>query len=177
MGGGKVQEWGTITVLCANALSIRGQTTAQIAVQEWMVMGMDELNQQWFVPLEEKHEPFILIGGQRGGGKIFHLENRVKFLKEQLKQEKTETERWKSAALYYADKLGSGKNLEVVHAHWEDGCAVDHNGKEVYKSIDCSHCKEIFKIESHDREYWKRRFKVCPFCGAVMDGEKGNEDG
>ena len=61
--------------------------------------------------------------------------------------------------------------VEVVHAHWEDGCAM-HNGKEVYKSIDCSHCEEVFKIESETREYWKARFKVCPFCGAVMDGER-----
>jgi hypothetical protein len=61
--------------------------------------------------------------------------------------------------------------VEVVHAHWEDGCAM-HNGKEVYKSIDCSHCEEVFKIESDTREYWKARFKVCPFCGAVMDGER-----
>lgn len=60
--------------------------------------------------------------------------------------------------------------VPVIHAHWEDGCAI-HNGKEVYKSIDCSHCNDIFKIESHDREYWKKRFKVCPFCGAVMDGD------
>lgn len=59
---------------------------------------------------------------------------------------------------------------EVVHAEWLDGYAM-HNGKEVYKSIDCSHCNEIFKIESHDREYWKARFKVCPFCGAKMDGD------
>lgn len=64
--------------------------------------------------------------------------------------------------------------VEVVHAHWEDGYAI-HNGKEVYKSIDCSHCNDIFKIESETREYWKERFKVCPFCGALMDG--GNEDG
>lgn len=63
--------------------------------------------------------------------------------------------------------------VEVVHAHWEDGCAI-HNGKEVYKSIDCSNCEEIFKIDSYDQEYWKERFKYCPFCGAVMDG--GNEE-
>ena len=63
--------------------------------------------------------------------------------------------------------------VEVVHAHWEDGCAI-HNGKEVYKSIDCSVCHDIFKIESHDREYWKKRFKSCPFCGAVMDEVDGN---
>ena len=64
--------------------------------------------------------------------------------------------------------------VEVVHGQWLDGHAVDHTGKKVYDSIDCSVCEEIFKIESHDREYWKGRFKVCPFCGAVMDG--GNED-
>lgn len=63
--------------------------------------------------------------------------------------------------------------VEVVHAEWQDGYAV-RGGKKVYDSIDCSNCNEIFKIESQDREYWKNRFKVCPFCGAVMDG--GNED-
>lgn len=67
--------------------------------------------------------------------------------------------------------------VEVLHAHWEDGCAVDpKTGRIIYKSIDCSHCEEIFKIESHDREYWKKRFKVCPFCGAVMDGERKDND-
>ena len=65
--------------------------------------------------------------------------------------------------------------VEVVHAHWGDGCAVDCYGNIAYKSIDCSHCNEIFKIDSRTREYWKARFKVCPFCGAKMDG--GNEDG
>jgi hypothetical protein len=62
--------------------------------------------------------------------------------------------------------------IEVVHGQWLDGCAVDNYGKEVYDSIDCSVCEEIFKIESHDREYWKSRFKVCPFCGAIMDLSK-----
>ena len=63
--------------------------------------------------------------------------------------------------------------VEVVHAHWEDGFAI-RNGKLIYKSIDCSHCHDIFKIESHDNAYWKNRFKVCPFCGAVMDEVDGN---
>ena len=66
--------------------------------------------------------------------------------------------------------------VEVVHAHWEDGYAVDCYGNIAYKSIDCTNCKEIFKVESRTREYWKERFKVCPFCGAKMDGD-GNEDG
>lgn len=61
----------------------------------------------------------------------------------------------------------------VVHGRWEDGYAI-HDGKEVYQSIDCSVCNEIFKIESHDREYWKERFKVCPFCGSQMDGGDGD---
>lgn len=65
--------------------------------------------------------------------------------------------------------------VEVVRGEWVDGYAVDHNGKKIYDSIDCSVCEEIFKIESHDREYWKGRFKTCPFCGADMrersDGE------
>ena len=102
-------------------------------------MGMDDLKQQWAVTLEEKQEPFTIIGGHRGSGKIFFLENAVRFLEEQLKEEKIETERWKSAALYYADKLGSGKNLEVVRCkdckHYDDFethfdcnhiCGMDH---------------------------------------------------
>lgn len=64
--------------------------------------------------------------------------------------------------------------VPVVHAHWEDGYGMDHDGNVTYKSIDCSHCNEVFKIESHDREYWKKRFKACPFCWAYMRGE---EDG
>ncbi len=65
--------------------------------------------------------------------------------------------------------------VEVVHGRWEDGCAM-HNGKVVYHSIDCSVCQGVFKADSRETaEYWKERFKVCPFCGAIMDG--GNEDG
>ena len=59
--------------------------------------------------------------------------------------------------------------VEVVHAHWEDGYSVDFKGGIVYTSIDCSNCNDIFKTD--DREYWKKRFKVCPFCGAKMDGD------
>ena len=64
--------------------------------------------------------------------------------------------------------------VEVVHAEWLDGWGVNRVGEKAYDSIDCSHCEEIFKIESRTREYWKARFKACPFCGAKMDG--GNED-
>jgi hypothetical protein len=74
---------------------------------------------------------------------------------------------------YCIDNIPGVDAVEVVHGQWLDGCAI-HNGKEVYKSIDCSVCNDVFKIESESLEYWKARFKVCPFCGAKMDG--GNED-
>ena len=64
---------------------------------------------------------------------------------------------------------------EIVHGKWEDGCAVDSKGNIVYKSIDCSECFNIFKIKDHDAEYWKNKFKHCPFCGAIMDGVINNE--
>ena len=71
-------------------------------------MGMDDLKQQWAVTLEDKREPITFIGGQRGGGKIFFLENMVSFLKAELEEVKLDRDRWKSAALYYAEKIGKG---------------------------------------------------------------------
>ena len=82
---------------------------------------------------------------------------------------------WVDDVVSLLDDAPTVDAVEVVHAHWEDGYAM-HNGKEVYKSIDCSNCEDIFKIESHDREYWKARFKVCPFCGAIMDGERKDRE-
>ena len=78
----------------------------------------------------------------------------------------------------YAKGYEDGKKASepVVHAHWEDGYGVEPGtGRIINKSIDCSACEVVFKIESHDREYWKRKLKRCFCCGAVMDG--GNEDG
>lgn len=49
----------------------------------------------------EKH---TLYGGQRGGGKIFFLENLVNFLRMELKDVEQDRDRWKSAALYYMEK-------------------------------------------------------------------------
>ena len=66
--------------------------------------------------------------------------------------------------------------VEVVHGRWEDGCAY-FNGRKVYDSIDCSRCEGVLKIESETGEYWKEKYKWCPFCGAKMDGDGnvGNE--
>ena len=61
----------------------------------------------------------------------------------------------------------------VVHAEWLDGYSLDHQGNIAYRSIDCSYCENIFKTD--DGEYWKERFKYCPFCGAIMDGERKDD--
>lgn len=48
-------------------------------------------------------EKFLMYGGQRGGGKIFFLEQLVSSLRTQLKETEEDRDRWKSAALYYRD--------------------------------------------------------------------------
>ena len=66
--------------------------------------------------------------------------------------------------------------VEVVHGYWIDGYNVDHIGRITEHTIDCSVCDSVFKDDSREVvKHWKERFKVCPFCGAIMDG--GNEDG
>lgn len=69
-----------------------------------------------------------------------------------------------------------GNFVEVVHGYWIDSTNVDHMGRIIEHGIDCSVCESVFKDDSREVvKRWKERFKVCPFCGAVMDG--GNEDG
>lgn len=62
--------------------------------------------------------------------------------------------------------------VEVVHGYWIDSTSVDHVGRIIEHSIDCSVCDSVFKDDSRAVvKHWKERFKVCPFCGAVMDGD------
>ena len=66
--------------------------------------------------------------------------------------------------------------VEVVHGYWIDSYSADHMGRIIEHSIDCSVCDSVFKDDSREVvKRWKERFKICPFCGAKMDG--GNEDG
>ena len=63
----------------------------------------------------------------------------------------------------------------VVHGYWIDSKTVDHMGRVTGHGIDCSVCDSVFKDGRRDVvQHWKERFKVCPFCGAIMDG--GNEN-
>ena len=75
-------------------------------------MGMDELKHQWAVTLNGKDDRFTIIGGHRGAGKIFFLEQMVKFLEAELEDVKHDRDSWKSAALYYAERLGSGAKMD-----------------------------------------------------------------
>ena len=62
--------------------------------------------------------------------------------------------------------------VEVVHGYWIDSYSADHMGRIIEHSIDCSVCENVFKDDSREVvNRWKARFKVCPFCGAKMDGD------
>ena len=75
----------------------------------------------------------------------------------------------------FLDKAKQAKTVdavEVVHGYWIDGYNVDHIGRIIEHSIDCSVCDSVFKDDSREVvKHWKERFKVCPFCGAKMDGD------
>ena len=66
------------------------------------------------------NEKDMFFGGQRGGGKIFFLEQLVSSLREQLKATEVDRDRWKSAALYYRDRYIKQKqeenNMETMRA-------------------------------------------------------------
>ena len=57
-------------------------------------------------------EKFLVYGGQRGGGKIFCLEQIISNLRAQLKETEVDRDRWKSAALYYRDLYNKQKQEE-----------------------------------------------------------------
>ena len=60
----------------------------------------------------------------------------------------------------------------VVRGYWIDSHTVDHIGRIIEHGIDCSVCDSVFKDDSREVvKHWKERFKVCPFCGAKMDGD------
>lgn len=62
--------------------------------------------------------------------------------------------------------------VEVEHGYWIDSHTVDHLGRVIEHGIDCSVCDSVFKDDSREVvKHWKERFKVCPFCGAIMDGD------
>ena len=86
---------------------------------------------------------------------------------------------WKEAFeafIEYLDEAPTVDAVEVVHGYWIDSYSVDHTGRITEHGIDCSVCDSVFKADRRDVvQHWKEQFKVCPFCGALMDG--GNEDG
>ena len=64
---------------------------------------MSELEGKWYVPLEDSHEPVTFIGGQRGSGKVFFLENALRYVKEENKQLHLKLETITKDRDYYRD--------------------------------------------------------------------------
>jgi hypothetical protein len=82
---------------------------------------------------------------------------------------------WADDVIDFLQETPTVDAVPVVHGYWIDSYSVDHMGRIIEHSIDCSVCDSVFKDDSREVvKHWKERFKVCPFCGAVMDG--GNED-
>lgn len=58
-------------------------------------------------------------------------------------------------------------------AEWIDGYGVDHNGKVIYKSIDCPFCDGVIKFNTYEeRDHAKETFKFCPICGEKIGGSE-----
>jgi hypothetical protein len=77
------------------------------------------------------------------------------------------------AVISVLEKAPTVDAVEVVHGYWIDSYNADHMGRIIEHSIDCSVCENVFKDDSREVvKRWKERFKVCPFCGAIMDGER-----
>ena len=102
--------------------------------------------------------------------KLIQLENNYQFYKEQ----------WDADVLYRRIcelEIGIGKTptvdaVPVVHGYWIDSHSADHIGRIIEHSIDCSVCDSVFKDDSRAVvKHWKEHFKVCPFCGALMEGD------
>ena len=72
----------------------------------------------------------------------------------------------------FIEKQSTVDAVEVVHGYWIDSYSADHLGRIIEHSIDCSVCDSVFNDDSRVVvKHWKEKFKVCPFCGAIMDGD------
>lgn len=111
-----------------------------------------------------ENETFTVYGGQRGGGKIFHLEQMLSVKCAQLKETEIDRDRWKSAALYYRDlyiKQKQEENImkqyigtkmiqaEPAYRYWmESGekVIVAHDEDTPNKVKDATACDDGYKV-------------------------------
>ena len=109
-------------------------------------------------------EKFLFYGGQRGGGKIFCLEQIISNLRAQLKETEVDRDRWKSAALYYRDlykKQNKEENnmkqyigtkmvkAEPAYRYWlENGkkIIVAHDEDKPKMVRDATACEDGYKV-------------------------------
>lgn len=96
-----------------------------------------------------------------------------------IRQFKQMLEGHRSAYMHKSDILATLSRFptaEVEHGCWIDSYSVNRMGRIVNHSVYCSVCESVFKDDSREVvQHWKKEFKVCPFCGAKMDGV--DEDG
>lgn len=59
-------------------------------------------------------------------------------------------------------------------AYWVKGVTIQRGGK-VTHTINCTACNGSFKYGDLDAEGLMEDFAFCPFCGAEMHGEAGEE--
>ena len=79
---------------------------------------------------------------------------------------------WVDDMILEIDPAPTVDAVEVVHGYWIDSYNADHMGRIIEHGIDCSVCDSVFKDDSREVvKHWKEQFKVCPFCGAKMDGD------
>ena len=77
---------------------------------------------------------YTVYGGKRCGGQILELGKLLTFKDEQLREAQKEIERWKSAALYYAEKCGSMRKWIPVSERLPDKKKVI-DGDVYYRNV------------------------------------------
>lgn len=90
-------------------------------------------------------ETFTAYGGQRGGGKIFHLEQMLSLKCAQLKETEIDRDRWQSAALYYRNLYNNQRSAVdmtfgdalVALKQGERVARKGWNGKNQYVELAC----------------------------------------
>lgn len=97
--------------VCRNATAIGGDTCDKCLRE---VQSGFEFDHRLYMERQAKldDEKIMLFGGQRGGGKIFHLEQILSVKCAQLKATEEDRDRWESAALFYRDRYNKQKQEE-----------------------------------------------------------------
>lgn len=76
-------------------------------------------------------------------------------------------------ATVYLRAIAAGEYKQVVHAQW-----INFVGD--FSTAECNKCGEVYEVSPDEEpceDYFnafKKFYKFCPSCGALMDGGKNN---